>query len=122
MLPIIITAFVVILIGLTGSMSMSVCREMRTYGIFYLCGCNWKNCRRIISAQILMMFSLSVIIAAAILLIMQIMNIDYVIGTVYRMNNLYFSTAELVLMYFLSLFIPKRLIKTASPVETIKEQ
>ncbi len=120
MLPLIIVSFVIVLAGLTGSMSMSVTRGIRTYGIFYLCGCNWKKCRRILSVQIILIIFLSTIITFITLFVMKIINIEYMIGSVYRLNNVYISLIEMILIYILSLIIPKSLIRYASPVETIR--
>ena len=115
-----IVSFVIVLAGLTGSMSMSVTRGIRTYGIFYLCGCNWKKCRKILSVQIILIIFLSTIITFITLFVMKIINIEYMIGSVYRLNNVYISLIEMILIYILSLIIPKSLIRYASPVETIR--
>ena len=52
---------------------------------------------------------------------MKIINMDYLIGSVYEMNNLAISIAEIAVMYLLAIILPHNIIKTTSPVETIKE-
>ena len=53
--------------------------------------------------------------------VMKIINMDYLIGSVYEMNNLVISIMEIAVMYLLAIILPHNIIKTTSPVETIKE-
>ena len=121
MLPIMITAVVVVLAGLIGSVAMSTIRQMKTFGIFFLCGCRWRDCIKIISANIIMVFGIAVILAIAGGFAMSTMNLEYLIGFSLDWNNLIFSIGILGVMYLLSIILPHNIIKSSSPVETIKE-
>ena len=121
MLPIMIAALIVIIAGLTGAMSMSAVKEMKTFGILYLCGCHWQNCKKIISAQTTIIISLSIILTIFTLSVMKIMNIGYLIGASFDWNNIYISFIELAIMYLLSVIIPRNIISNSSPTTVIKE-
>ncbi len=121
MLPIVIAAAVVILAGLIGSVAISTVRQIKNFGILFLCGCRWKDCTRIIIAYLTILFSIAVVLTILCISVMKIVNIDYLIGSVYEMNNLVISIAEIAVMYILAIILPHNIIKTTSPVETIKE-
>jgi len=121
MLPIVIAAAVVILAGLIGSVAISTIKQIKNFGIFFLCGCRWKDCTRIIIAYLTILFSVAAVLTVLCILVMKIINMDYLIGSVYEMNNLVISIAEIAIMYLLAIILPHNIIKTTSPVETIKE-
>ena len=121
MLPIVIAAAVVILAGLIGSVAISTIKQIKNFGIFFLCGCRWKDCTRIIIAYLTILFSVAAVLTVLCILVMKIINMDYLIGSVYEMNNLVISIAEIAVMYLLAIILPHNIIKTTSPVETIKE-
>ncbi len=121
MLPIVIAAAVVILAGLIGSVAISTVRQIKNFGILFLCGCRWKDCTRIIIAYLTILFSIAVVLTILCISVMKIVNMDYLIGSVYEMNNLIVSVAEIAVMYLLAIILPHNIIKTTSPVETIKE-
>ena len=56
-----------------------------------------------------------------IILVMKFLNMDGLIGTVYDWNNLTISFAEVAVMYILAVILPHNIIKTASPIEAVKE-
>ena len=121
MLPIVIAAAVVILAGLIGSVAISTIKQIKNFGIFFLCGCRWKDCTRIIIAYLTILFSVAAVLTVLCIAVMKIINMDYLIGSVYEMNNLAISIAEIAVMYLLAIILPHNIIKTTSPVETIKE-
>ena len=121
MLPIVIASAVVILAGLIGSVAISTVRQIKNFGILFLCGCRWKDCTRIIIAYLTILFSIAVVLTILCISVMKIVNMDYLIGSVYEMNNLVISIAEIAVMYLLAIILPHNIIKTTSPVETIKE-
>ena len=121
MLPIVIAAAVVILAGLIGSVAISTIKQIKNFGIFFLCGCRWKDCTRIIVAYLTILFSVAAVLTVLCIAVMKIINMDYLIGSVYEMNNLVISIMEIAVMYLLAIILPHNIIKTTSPVETIKE-
>ena len=120
MLPIIIAAAVIIMAGVICSIAIATVRQIKNFGIFILCGSSWKDCTRIITAY-LTIFSFAIVLTLFSMAVMKIINMDYLMGSVYEMNNLAISIAEIAVMYLLAIILPHNIIKTTSPVETIKE-
>lgn len=120
MLPIVLAAAVVVMAGIIGSAAMTAVRQKRSFGIYYLCGCEWKDCAKIIMAFLTILFVFAAILTGAAIAVMKWMNMDALIGSVYGWNNLLISIAELVLMYVLAALFPHHLIRSSSPVETVK--
>lgn len=121
MLPMILSAAVVVLAGLIGSVAIATIRQKRNFGIFFLCGCQHKDCTKIIFAYLSILFTASAFLTVMIILVMKFLNMDGLIGTVYDWNNLTISFAEVAVMYILAVILPHNIIKTASPIEAVKE-
>ena len=121
MLPIILSVAVVVLAGLIGSVAIATVRQKRNFGIFFLCGCQQRDCTKIILAYLSILFAASAFITIITILIMRFVNMDSLIGSVYDWNNLFISISEIAVMYLLSIILPYNIIKSKSPVETIKE-
>ena len=121
MLPIVLSAAVVVLAGLIGSIAISTVRQKKHFGIFFLCGCRWKDCTKIILAYLTILFAMAAALTILGIIVMKILNMDYLIGSVYSFNNLLVSIFEIVVMYLLAIILPHSIIKNSSPVETIKE-
>lgn len=121
MLPMILSAAVVVLAGLIGSVAIATIRQKRNFGIFFLCGCQHKDCTKIIFAYLSILFTASAFLTVMIILVMKFLNMDGLIGTVYDWNNLTISFAEVAVMYILAVILPHHIIKTASPIEAVKE-
>ena len=115
-----IAAAVIIMAGVIGSIAIATVRQIKNFGIFFLCGSSWKDCTRIITAY-LTIFSFAIVLTLFSMAVMKIINMDYLIGSVYEMNNLAISIAEIAVMYLLAIILPHNIIKTTSPVETINE-
>ncbi|MGN1457210.1 MAG: hypothetical protein ACI4XP_04550 [Acutalibacteraceae bacterium] len=121
MLPIILVAVIVVLSGLTGSVAISTMKQVRNFGIFFLCGCRWKDCFRIISANVLIVFVLSGVLTVGGIVCMQLMNFNYLIGASFELNNLLITIGIMAFMFLMSIILPYAVIKGTSPIETIKE-
>lgn len=121
MLPIIIAAVLVTLLGLVGTTALSTLRNIRSFGIFFLCGCDWSKIIRIISAYLTIIFTAALLWFVIGMNILNVMNLSYLIGVSYDTNNIYFSIAMVVFMYVTAIILPFSLIKTTSPIETINE-
>ena len=121
MLPIILVAVIVVLSGLTGSVAISTMKQVKNFGIFFLCGCRWKDCFKIISANVLIVFALSGLLTVGGVVCMQLMNFNYLIGASFELNNLLISIGIMAFMFLMSIIMPYAVIKGTSPVETIKE-
>ena len=121
MLPIILAAAVVVLAGLVGSIAMATVRQKKNFGIFFLCGCRWKDCTRIVLAYLSILLAAAGVLTVIGVFVMNALNMEYLIGAVYGWNNLLISLLELAVLYLLAMILPHHIIRAASPVETIKE-
>lgn len=121
MLPIVLAAVVVVLAGLIGSIAMATVRQKKNFGIFFLCGCRWKDCTRIILAYLSMLLTAAGVLTVIGILVMNALNMEYLIGAVYGWNNLLISLLELVVLYLLAVILPHSIIRATAPIETIKE-
>ena len=121
MLPMIIVVNIIVIAGLIGSAAIFTIKYKRYFGIFFLCGCRWKDCIKIIMAYLSIIYCAAVILTFFAFAVMKLINLDYLIGTEYSYNNLLFSFLELILMYLLAIILPHTIIKTTSPVETLRE-
>lgn len=122
MMPMIITAVIMVLLGSIGSSAISAVRQTRTFGIFFLCGCRKKDCLFIVGTEMLITLFISVILSLTCMIVMQILNFEYIIGMTFSMMNIFASTFLLLLIFVLSLVLPFGIIKTSSPVLTLKER
>lgn len=121
MMPLIITTIIIVLSGMIGSSAISTLRQVRTFGIFFLCGCRKKDCLIIVLIEIEITLLISVILALSGMIIMQQFRFEYLIGLTFGWANLLITVLLLLLLLVLSLILPFGIIKTTSPVKTIKE-
>ncbi|MBQ9673965.1 MAG: hypothetical protein IJV39_04995 [Ruminococcus sp.] len=121
MLPIVLAALIVVLAGLIGSVAISTVKQIKNFGIFFLCGCRWKDCKKIITAQLAVLFAISCLFTVLSIWGMNAMNLNADMGLTFKLNNVLISLAILAVMYLLAIILPRNIIKTSSPVETIKE-
>lgn len=72
--------------GVIGSIAIATVRQIKNFGIFFLCGSSWKDCTRIITAY-LTIFSFAIVLTLFSMAVMKIINMDYLMGSVYEMNS-----------------------------------
>lgn len=121
MMPLIITAMIVVLLGLIGSTAISTLRQVHTFGIFFLCGCHRTSLLLIVCLEMLMTLPVSVLLAWGSILVMQQLGFEYLIGLTFGWSNLFITVLLLLVLFVLSMILPFGIIKTTSPVKTIKE-
>lgn len=121
MMPLIITAMIVVLSGLIGSTAISTLRQVRTFGIFFLCGCHRTNLLLIVCLEMLVTLPVSVLLAWGSILVMQQLGFEYLMGLTFGWSNLLVTVLLLLVLLVLSMILPFGIIKTTSPVKTIKE-
>ena len=121
MLPIIIVAALVVLSGLIGTISLLTLRNMKSFGIFFIYGCDWTKIIKIISAYLSFIFAATIIWFIIGMNVLNRVNLSYLIGMSYDNNNIYISIVMVVILYITAIIIPYSLIKATSPIETIKE-
>ena len=121
MMPIIITAVIIVLSGLIGSAAVSTLRRVRTFGIFFLCGCRKKDCIIIVCIEMMITLLISALLALAGIIAMQHYGFEYLIGLTFGWMNVFISAILLLVLFVLSLILPFGIIRASSPVKTIKE-
>ena len=122
MMPMIITAVIMVLLGFIGSAAISAVRQIRTFGIFYLCGCRKKDCISILAAETAIILLFSLLAAGIGLFILQQNHFDYLIGMTFGVMNVVISLLLVLLLFVLSMILPFGIIKTSSPILTLKER
>ena len=65
---------------------------------------------------------ISTVLAVTGIIIMQKLHFEYLIGMTFGMMNIIVSVLLIVLIFILSLILPFGIIKTSSPVLTLKER
>lgn len=121
LLPILICVFVIVLAELICSVAMNTRSQMRNYGIYFLCGCRWKDCLKISLSYSLIILIGGCIVGTTAFLVFQ--NSDYaaMFEQNLAVNNIYITLIITAFILILSLVIPFMQIYKTSPVETIKE-
>lgn len=121
MMPIIITAVIMVLSGLIGSAAISTLRQTRTFCIFFLCGCRKKDNLYIIGAETAITIIIASALAAIGIGVMQLMGFEYLIGLSFGFGNILLSVLVVVMLFVLSMIIPFGMIRASSPISVIKE-
>ena len=67
--------------GVIGSIAIATVRQIKNFGIFFLCGSSWKDCSRIITAY-LTIFSFAIVLTLFSMAVMKIINMDYLVDNV----------------------------------------
>ena len=94
---------------------------MKSFGIFFIYGCDWTKIIKIISAYLSFIFAATIIWFIIGMNVLNRVNLSYLIGMSYDNNNIYISIVMVVILYITAIIIPYSLIKATSPIETIKE-
>ena len=121
MMPIIITAVIMVLSGLIGSAAIATLRQTRTFSIFFLCGCRKRESLYIIGAETGVTIIIASVLSAAGLIAMKLAGFEYLIGLSFGIGNVLLSVLVIFMLFVLSMIIPFGMIRTASPVALIKE-
>ncbi len=121
LMPILLCVFIIVLAELICSVAMSTHSQMKNYGIYFLCGCRWKDCLKISAAYSAIILVCGGVIGSSLFLLLQTTDYADLFEQNLGINNLYISLAMIAIMIIASLIIPFFMIRKTSPVETIKE-
>ena len=121
LLPILLCVFTIVLAELVCSAAMNTKRQLRNYGIYFLCGCKWSDCLKFSFAYSLLILAGGLLSGGMAYLIFR--KSEYAdLFERYLVENNVFTTATIAaVMLFLSLVIPFFMVRRTSPVKTIKE-
>ena len=117
--PIILCVFVIVLAGLTCSVSMNTYTQLRNYGVYFLCGCRWKGCLKISLAYSAIILTGGAILGTIAFLLFQLSDYSKLFVQNLALNNIYSSLAVILIMFIISLIIPFFMVRRTSPVRTI---
>ncbi len=120
-LPIAICAFVVILIGFISCTAVNTLKQMRNYGILFICGMKWSDCTRICSAYTAVIMMCSICLSVVVFSVFSMFNISAYLGLSFRMNNIFISAIIVLIIFLLNMIIPAFIINRKTPVEIIRE-
>lgn len=121
LLPVIAGVFLIVLTELICSAAMHTKRQMRNFGIYYLCGCRWKDCLKITLTYSLFILLGAAVLGAAALLIFSHTSYAQAFEQNINVNNLIISAAIVLFMLAVSFILPAVMVGRTSPVATIKE-
>lgn len=121
MLPILLCVFIIVVTELICSVAMNTNSQMRNYGIYFLCGCRWKDCLRVSLSYTLIILLGGFLIGTASFFMLQNTEYAAIFDQHIASNNIYITLTIAALILILSLIIPFLKIHKTSPVETIKE-
>lgn len=121
MLPILLGVFIIVLAELICSVALHTKKQMRNYGIYFLCGCRWKDCLKISVAYSALLLTASAVIGTVAFLIFQTTDYAKLFEQNLGMNNLLITLGLVAAMLLISLVIPFFMIRKTSPTELIKE-
>ena len=121
LLPILLCVFVIVLAELICSASMNTKRQLRNYGIYFLCGCKWSDCLKFSLAYSLLILAGGVVSGCAAFLIFRKTEYANLFERYIAENNIFTTATIAAVMLLLSLVIPFFMVRRTSPVKTIKE-
>ncbi len=120
-LPIAICAFVVILIGFISCTAVNTLKQMRNYGILFICGMKWSDCTKICSTYTAVIMLCSVCLSVVVFSVCSIFNISANLGLSFGMNNVIISAVVILVIFLLNMIVPAFIINRKTPVEIIRE-
>lgn len=120
-LPIAICAFIVILIGFISCTAVNTLKQMRNYGILFICGMKWSDCTKICSAYTAVIMLCSVCLSVVVFSVCSMFNISANLGLSFELNNIFISAVAILVIFLLNMIIPAFIINRKTPVEIIRE-
>ena len=121
LLPILLCVFAIVLAELVCSAAMNTKRQLRNYGIYFLCGCKWSACMKFSFFYSLLILAGGFLSGGMAFLIFRKTEYADLFERYLAENNVFTTATITAVMLFLSLVIPFFMVRRTSPVKTIKE-
>ena len=121
LLPILLCVFLIVLVELICSVAMNTKEQLRSYGIYFLCGCRWRDVLRISLSYSLIILAGGLILGGAAMAVFQTTEYAKMFEQNLALNNVWMTLALIGFMLLVSLIIPFVQVSRTSPVSTIKE-
>lgn len=120
-LPVAVCAFIVILIGFINCTAVNTLKQMRNYGILFICGMKWNDCTKICSAYTAIIIFCSVCLSVVAFSVCNIFDISAKLGLQFEPDNIIISAFAILIIFLLNLIVPAFIINRKTPVEIIRE-
>ena len=120
LMPIIFCLLLVTAVGLLSSGAISTLRQLKTYGIYFICGCRWKDCIKIAMANTLIILAGSVLVAACALAISYSTGWMASASLILGWNNLLYTALLLAFTFAVSVIVPFVLLHKRTPVDILR--
>ena len=121
MLPVLLCVFLIVLVELICSVAMNTKEQLRNYGIYFLCGCRWRDVLRISLSYSLIILAGGLMLGGAAMAVFQTTEYAKMFEQNLALNNVWMTLALIGFMLLVSLIIPFVQVSRTSPVSTIKE-
>lgn len=119
MMPLLICAFILVVISCVSICALSVSRNLRIYGIYYVCGSKWNNCLLINLVNNLITSLLSILLAVVSINVIRIAGL--LKNTVFEFGlwQLVLCAGIIALNLIISMIIPVILMRKNTPKEIL---
>ncbi len=120
LVPFIFGTVLLTVVSLVCIMLLNSIDNMKTYSVYYLCGMNWSDMRKILLA-----YSGILMISSCILLII-IWTASVLAGimdsmVVYSMNNIYITLGLIAFIILIMVFVPLMMLSKSSPKDALRD-
>lgn len=120
LVPFIFGTVLLTIVSLICIMVLNSIDNMKTYSVYYLCGMNWSDMRKILLA-----YSGILMISSCILLVI-IWTASIFAGiidslVVYSMNNIYITLGIVVFIILIMVFVPLMMLSKSSPKDALRD-
>ena len=120
LVPFIFGTVLLTVVSLVCIMVLNSIDNMKTYSVYYLCGMNWSDMRKILLA-----YSGILMISSCILLII-IWTATVLAGimdslVVYSMNNIYITLGLIAFIILIMVFVPLMMLSKSSPKDALRD-
>lgn len=122
LMPVLLGVFLIVLVELICSVTMNTRNQLKNYGIYFLCGCRWKDVLKISLANAGIIIGLGALLGMTGTVIFEFTPYAKLFEQNLDCNNVYLTFILILLMLMLSIVIPIFIIGKTQPVEIIKER
>lgn len=118
--PIIIAMFLIMVISIITFIFLNISKNKKIFGIYYLCGFNFKSCFIIYFINIIINIILSLVLFIGLYVLFFMINDNYITG-VFSINNITGTLIVLIFIFISSFVINTILLKNKSSKDIIKK-
>ena len=122
LMPVQLGVFLIVLVELICSVTMNTRSQLRNYGVYFLCGCRWRDVIKISLANAGIIIGLGTLLGMTGTVIFEYTPYAKLFEQNLDFNNIYLTLILILLMLILSMVIPIFIIGKTQPVEIIKEK